>query len=46
MNKTTIQKNGHTIADIISGEPLITDVQSALDLLMTAGGSWELTASC
>ena len=36
MTKTTIQKNGHTIADIISGEPLITDVQSALDLLMTA----------
>ncbi|MBS4786380.1 MAG: DUF4180 domain-containing protein [Clostridiales bacterium] len=36
MNKTAIQKNGHAIADIMSGEPLNTDVQSALDLLMTA----------
>ncbi|WP_334076631.1 DUF4180 domain-containing protein [Paenibacillus sanfengchensis] len=35
MNITTVQKNGADIALIHSSEELITDVQSALDLIAT-----------
>lgn len=36
MKLETIQQNGQTVAVITSGTPVMTDVQSALDLLMTA----------
>lgn len=36
MNHTTVSMGGHSIAVIESDTPLITDTQSALDLLMTA----------
>ena len=36
MKLETIQQNGQTVAVMTSGTPVMTDVQSALDLLMTA----------
>jgi len=35
MTTKTIQQNGHSIAVIHSEEPILTDVQSALDLIAT-----------
>jgi hypothetical protein len=37
MEKRIVQSNGATIAVVYSGEPVITDAQSALDLVATLG---------